>query len=213
MAAGKGIVASSLEHLQNHDIIESLIGTKPGDHIYLLYEHSPAEQLKAITAFIKEGLDDGEQCVYVADDMPAEKLEEGLGRVGVDVLRETERDALLIWTREHWRQPGTLDTIRKAAQVREVLEAAFRAGFSGVRFAVEMTWTLRPDIDPASIEEWESYSNVLLTPGAPVRALCLYGRQRLPSATFAAGLRNHPVVFDGSFSTRASQRGTASGSR
>lgn len=205
MGAGKSIAAASLDDLQNHEIIETLIGTKPGDHVCLLYERSPAEQITAITAFIKEGLDDGEQCVYVADDLPVADLERSLTLGGIDVPQEKQRGALLVWTREHWRQPGTLDTIRKAAQVREILEAAFAAGFSGVRFAVEMTWTLRPDIEPAAVAEWESYSNGLLTPGAPVRALCLYGRQRLPRETVSAGLRTHPVILDTSEQRREAQ--------
>jgi hypothetical protein len=189
--------AASLELFQNHSLIENLIGTKPGDHICVIYDYSPVEQMEAVAAFLKEGLEAGEQSIYVADDdLPIEHLTQSLRIAGIDVTAVRESNALLIWTREHWRQPGPLDTIRKAAQVREVLDTAFAAGFTGVRFAVDMTWTLKPDIDVSAIEAWESYSNGLLQPGAPIRAMCLYGRKRLPGATMTAGLQTHPLVLD-----------------
>ncbi len=188
---------ASHEHLQHHDLLESLMGTKPGDPICVLYEYSPIEKMEAVTAYLREGIEQGEQSIYVADELPVDHVEQWFRAGGVDLAQEKQRGALLIWTREQWRQPGALDTIRKAAQVREIVHAAFRSGFAGVRFAVEMTWTLRPDIDPSAIEEWESLSNQFLAPGAPVRAVCLYGRKRLPRETIEAGLKTHPLVLNG----------------
>ena len=191
----KNQISASIDVLQHHEIIESLIDTRPGDHICVLYEYSPAEQIEPVTSFIAEGLEQGEQCIYVADDLPVKEVEGLLAAGGIDVAAHGQRSALMIWGREHWRSPGVLDTIRKAAQVREIVESAFAAGFTGVRFAVEMTWTLKPDIEAHAIEEWESYSNELLS-GAPVRAMCLYGRKRLARDVVDAGMRTHPLVLD-----------------
>ena len=188
---------ASLEVLQHHEIIENLIGTKPGDHICVLYERSPAEQIHAVSGFFREGLDRGEQCIYVADDLTVPEVEALLSERGIDVAAYRHSAALLIWTRERWRQPGVLDTIRKAAQVREIIETAMNAGFSGVRFAVEMTWTLRPDIASSMVAKWESESDRFFNPSAPIQAMCLYGRARLPAETIEAGVRTHRMVLDG----------------
>ena len=203
-----------IDFLQHHEVLQNLIDTKPGDHICVLYDYSPLEQIGQVAAYLKEGIAAGEQCIYVADDINGEHLIAALRSAGIDVDSARDNNSMLIWTRERWREPGALDTVRKAAQVRQLVEAALNAGFAGVRFAVEMTWTLRPDLDPSEIEAWELHSNTLLQPGAPVRALCLYGRQRLPSQTLVAGMRTHPSVLekraahnaDGQTAPRDSQR-------
>lgn len=198
MGKRKGQLSASLDVLQHHEIIENLIGTKPGDHICVLYQHSPIEQMGPVSSFFQEGLDRGERCIYIADDLSVPDVEALLADAGIDVALHRQSTSLLIWSREKWRQPGVLDTIRKAAQVREIVETALNSGFTGVRFAVEMTWTLRPDIAPAAIERWESDSDKLFDPAAPVQAMCLYGRTRLPQETVEGGLRTHRLVLDGS---------------
>ena len=109
---------------------------------------------------------------------------------------EQERGALLIKTLGYWNQPGLLNTVRKAAQVQEIVEQAFAAGFSGIRFAVDMTWTLDGAVTSAAVEEWEAKADDLLR-GIPVRAMCMYGRKRLTKSTVDAGLRTHRLILDG----------------
>ena len=184
-----------LHPLEHADILESVIGIKDGDHVCVLYDYSPIEQMPAVVEFLKEGLLAGDQCIYVADETPAGHVLTWLKAEKIDVDAEQASGALQVWSRTEWRQPGLLDSIRKAAQVREVVEAAAAAGFRGVRFAVEMTWTLDPDLSAESIEDWEATSNDLLR-GSRIKAMCLYGRKRLASAVVAAGLRTHPTLLD-----------------
>jgi hypothetical protein len=190
-ARGRGL----LHPLEHADILESVIGIKDGDHVCVLYDYSPIEQMPAVVAFLREGLQAGEQCIYVADETPASHVLTWLKAEKIEVDADQARGALQVWSRSQWRQPGLLDSIRKAAQVREVVESATAAGFDGVRFAVEMTWTLDPDLSAESIEDWEATSNDLMH-GSRIKAMCLYGRKRLPSAVVAAGLRTHPTLLD-----------------
>jgi PAS domain S-box-containing protein len=180
------------------DLVSAVLELGQGDHLCLLYDNDPAEQLPAILPFLRQGLMSGEQCVYVADDHTTEAFRAALADYGIDVLREEARGALILWTRDEWRQPGELDSERKAKQVRAVIEKALASGFSGVRFGVEMTWTLGPDIDVDKLRHWEATINTIFTPEVPARIICQYNRARLSPEAIQAGICTHPVAVIGS---------------
>src|ERR1051325_1320998 len=128
------------------ELRQEILGLQPGDHLCLFYERDPAEQMPALVPFIQEGLKRNEQFIYIADDQSVESLTATLEKSGVNVREESARGRLKLWTRKEWRQPGPLASDRKAAQVRQFIQQAMADGFRGIRFAVEMTWTLGPDI-------------------------------------------------------------------
>jgi signal transduction histidine kinase len=167
-------------------------------HLCLFYDHDPAEQMPVLAPFIRDGLSEGARCIYVADDQSTGEFSAALAAYGVDVRRETERGALLLWSRAEWRQPGELDSARKSAQVRAAIDDALAAGFRGVRFGVEMTWTLEPDIDAERLRHWESTINTIFTPDVPARIICQYNRSRLAPAALHAALSSHPLAVVGS---------------
>jgi hypothetical protein len=168
-----------------------------GGHLCLFYDDDPREQLPAIVPFISQGLEQGERCVYVADDLTVIQIHRALADHGVDALREMARGALVLLTRADWRQPGELDSQRKADQVRSMIAAAIDAGFAGVRFGVEMTWTLGPTIDAALLRHWEATINTIFTPATPARIICQYSRWRLTPGALHAGLVTHPHAILG----------------
>jgi hypothetical protein len=169
----------------------------PGGHLCLFYDDDPREQLPVLVPFIKQGLEQGERCVYVADDMTVFQAHRALADAGVDALRALARGALLLLTRADWRQPGELDSDLKAAQVRGMIDGAIDAGFSGVRFGVEMTWTLGPTIDAARLRHWEATINTMFTPATPARIICQYSRWRLTPGALHAGIVTHPQAILG----------------
>jgi hypothetical protein len=172
-------------------------GIEPGGHLCLIYEDDPCEQLPALVPFLRQGLANGERCIYVADDQTIEQVAHALREAGIDADAEIASGALVLWTREQWRQPGPLSSIAKKAQVQEAIESALRAGFRGIRFAVEMTWTLDPDINPHLLRHWEATINEIFTPDQEARIICQYSRRRLSPATIRAGLATHPYAVLG----------------
>jgi hypothetical protein len=185
-----------VHYLHHHEILENLMDVKPGDHLRVIYDYSPLEQIEHVAAYLQEGTAAGEQCVYMADDITDEQLVSALRRAGIDVDSARENSSILILTRDSWREPGALDTVRKAAQVRELADLALRAGFAGARFAVEITWALRLDLDPADLDALRSQSPTVLRPGAQVQALWLYDRKRIAAQTMVAGPRTRPMVMN-----------------
>jgi len=180
------------------ELTQQILNLKDGDHLCLIYDKYPAEQMPAVLPFIKEGLARQERCIYIADDQTTEEVVQALEAGGIDVEHELDRGALRLWTRREWRLPGKLHSQKKAQQVRGIIDATLGAGFKGIRFAVEMTWTLGPEVDFEELRHWEAMLNTIFVPGFPGRIICQYNRARLPPAVIQAALETHPTAILGS---------------
>lgn len=154
-----------------NELTEQIRNLQPGDHLCLIYDKDPSEQMPALILFIKQGLEQGEQCAYIADDQTVDRVTRALEESGIEVSKELKRGALLLWTRAEWRLPEECDSDKKTLQVRHFIDAALSAGFTGIRFAVEMTWALGPDISGERIRDWEATINQIFTPGFPARSV------------------------------------------
>src|SRR6266850_2690739 len=117
----------------NSELAQQISDIEPGGHLCLFYDHDPAEQLPALIPFIQEGLANGEQFIYIADDHKSDELAERLQQSGIDVTEASSRGALKLWTRREWRLPGELSPAKKLEHVRQLIRDAVAAGFKGIR--------------------------------------------------------------------------------
>ena len=163
-------------------------------HLCLFYDHDPGEQMPVLLPLIQEALGKDEQFIYIADDQTGDELAGRLEQSGMNVGDECSRGRLRLWSRQEWRQPGALDPGKKSLQVRQFVNEALAAGFNGVRFAVEMTWTLGPDISAEELERWEATLNAIFVPDFPGWITCQYNRSRLSPETLLAALHTHPLT-------------------
>jgi PAS domain S-box-containing protein len=181
----------------NSELAEKISQIEPGGHLCLFYDKDPAEQMPALIPFIQEALAKDEQFIYIADDYTVDALTPRLSESGIDVGQEAKSGRLKLWTRKEWRQPGELSSDKKAEQVRQFVADAEKAGYKGVRFAVEMTWTLGPDISAHKLEHWEATINTLFESHFPGRIVCQYNRSRLSADVLLAALHTHPDLVLG----------------
>jgi signal transduction histidine kinase len=179
------------------ELVREVLSLKQGDHLCLVYDDDPAEQMTALLPFFRQGLESNEQCIYVADDIALHDLQARFEDFGIDTAERIRQGSLLFWTRDQWRQPGDLDSLRKASQVRSLIADALASGFNGIRFGVEMTWTLGPDIDVERLSHWEATINTIFTPKVPGRIICQYSRRRLSPMMIEAALSTHPIAIIG----------------
>ena len=179
------------------ELAQQILNLRNGDHLCLFYDRDPAEQMPALIPFIHDALSKDEQFIYIADDQTVDELASRLQLGGLDVGNQIDRGALKLWTRREWRQPGKLSSDKKSRQVLDFISAAASAGFKGVRFAVEMTWTLGPDIDASDLEQWEASINTLFSPGSSRRIVCQYNRSRLSPEALLVALHTHPLAIWG----------------
>src|SRR5262245_43626194 len=179
------------------ELSRQILNLKQGDHLCLFYDWDPAEQLSAMLPFIQDGLSRDEQFIYIADDQTVEELSGRLDKGGINVAEETDRGRLKLLTRQQWRQPGELNSEKKYLQVQQFINEAMGAGFRGVRFAAEMTWTLGPDIATQQLEHWEATINTIFVPDFPGQIVCQYNRSRLAPDVMLAALHTHPLAILG----------------
>ena len=178
------------------DLAAEMLALQPGAHLCLIYDNDPSEQMPALLPYFQQGLENGERCIYVADDQTNEQLTIAFREYGIDVECLLATGALQFLRRDVWRQPGELSSAHKAEQIRAIIDEAL-ANYTGVRIAVEMTWTLGPDIDSTLLEHWEATINDLFTPAVPARIVCQYSRARLTHDALEAGIATHPLVVLG----------------
>jgi PAS domain S-box-containing protein len=179
------------------ELAQRILNLKDGDHLCLFYDRDPAEQMPALVPFIQDALSKDEQFIYIADDQTVDELAAQLHLTGIDVGKEQDRGALKLWTRREWRQPGKLSSEKKSRQVLDFINQATSAGFKGIRFAVEMTWTLGPDIGVSELEHWEASINTIFVPGFAGRIVCQYNRSRLSPEVMLVAFHTHPLAILG----------------
>jgi len=179
------------------ELAQQILNLKNGDHLCLFYDKDPAEQMPALIPFIQDGLAKDEQFIYIADDQTVDELAARLHLSGINVGQEVDRGALKLWTRQEWRQPGKLSSEKKSRQVLDFINQANSAGFKGIRFAVEMTWTLGPDIGVSELEHWEASINTIFVPSFAGRIVCQYNRSRLSPEVMLVALQTHPLAILG----------------
>jgi hypothetical protein len=179
-----------------HNFEHRIALLQQGEHLCSVYSGT-AEMLGQVVPYIKAGLLNGEQCIYVSDECSKETIIEGLNFWGVDVSRHITKSQLVFWTRHDYRQPGTFHLDTMLLFVQRTLQHALDEGHSGIRLAVEMSWTINNGITDDDLILWEDFINTISFPGSQVSFLCQYNRRLLPSPLIGKAIHVHPVVVAG----------------
>jgi signal transduction histidine kinase/Sec-independent protein translocase protein TatA len=167
---------------------------KAGDHLALFY-NSFAEQMAVVSPFFRHGLGRGERCVYVANEDAVERVTKALSSdLGVAPGRECEPLLVLPAGQFVQTQPFDAEATIKTAKRLEV--DALAEGFSGLRFAIEMTWVLGSGVSAEQVASWEALTNLKFFPGSRSVAIFQYHRRRITQDIVYGGVLSHPMVFD-----------------
>ncbi|ELZ05262.1 MEDS domain-containing protein [Natrialba asiatica] len=173
-------------------------GDGSNDHLASVYDNQD-DQFAAVVPFIKEGLEQGEQCLYVADDNTTETVLDALREGGIDVEAAQETGALSICTKaDTYLRTGEFEPETMVEFWEETLaEARDREGYEGVRAAAEMTWALEEDTGLDQLVRYEALLNTIYE-GDDYVVLCQYNRDRFSTDVLSDVIRSHPlVVYDG----------------
>lgn len=168
------------------------LSLEPGQHACHFFEDFN-EQKRIALPFIKEGLENGEYCIYVTSDQPVDEWYLELQAYGVDVDRERRRGALDVITYAEYRNPGNLNSIRKARELLNLAQAKLRA-FTAVRLAGNGGWETEPALPPDELAHWEATAD-LVCDGEDILVLCQYDLGHYSPQTLHAALRTHPIAI------------------
>ena len=167
---------------------------RPGDHIVFIYEDT-AELTSFAVPFIRDGLARGERCVYIAGDLEPIEVTEALAAGGVDVTRAMERAALAVVSAQEFFALPPFDAARVVGLARRRATEAIARGFTGLRIAGEMMWTLHAGLHGDALVNFESLWDEAV-PGRIIGA-CLYRRDRFHPAVLQRLIRSHAKVVAG----------------
>ena len=162
-------------------------------HFTLLYQ-SRQEQLDAALAFVKLGLENGERCLYVADESSPAEIFEGLSALGADVESARQRDQLRIVPLSETDIGGEFDPAELAATLGALVEESHGDDFTGLRVTSETAGIHRDEVERNRLVEYETFCERVI-PDHDVVALCQYDLTKLSDSAVVDLLQTHPKLI------------------
>ena len=175
----------AVEPLEDHE--------HSNDHFALIYE-DPAELVGASVPFIRQGLERGEQCLYVIDGRTEDEasVTETLRAGGIDVDAARTSGALRFTTvadtylRQEPFQPDEMISF-----YRDAVEAALEE-YEGLRVIAGTSWIDQVDFE--TFLEYEGRVNALFDETDSM-ALCHYRRDQHDPSVIRDIIRTHPHLI------------------
>ncbi|HEY0939735.1 MAG TPA: MEDS domain-containing protein [Steroidobacter sp.] len=166
----------------------------PGAHLCSTGK-SDQEQIEIAVAFLAQGLQRGDKCVYIGDDGARSAIIQQLGIRGVDVERMMRSRALLLNTPADLGLRGdATDVYRVFTFWKRMTEASVKEHFQGLRGASQMTW-LSADVTVQQLRAYEERLAQLAQDTGCV-LLCQYDQRQQPPAFLLESIGAHALVID-----------------
>lgn len=167
---------------------------KQGHHACLFYD-DPSISCAITAEYIKAGLRNNEQCLYLADPPAVRALTLRLSEE-IDVERETQRGALLLTSgRDHLVQ-GQFDVTTMIQFLRKGMEGALNGGFTGLRATGDVVWELGAALDFEKLSDYEINLDHFFF-GKKLTGLCQYNCNVVQHDYLRRSLMCHnAVVFE-----------------
>jgi len=165
---------------------------EPGSHVCHLYQG--ANEFKEVSlAFIRDGLMNGECCLFVADESAIDDWYLEFQASGIDVLTARHAGALEVSPSDSWRMVGHRSSVVRAREFLKMYNEKLTK-FTGIRFAGDCTWGCDDAVPPDRLCHWEATLNVAME-GLEARGICQYDLDLYDAEFVHAALRTHPVVI------------------
>ncbi len=172
-------------------ISETLENLAVHEHLALLFS-SQREQFEVIAPFLHMGLERGERCLYLADDITPKAIIGRLKAEGIEVENALEAKSLVIEVRKR----GYFDPEFMIRLLKESAEAAIADGYSALRVTSEMSWLLARDGGIERLNDFEAMLNYFF-PQYPALGICQYDLQKFRPETVKEVVLCHPNVIVG----------------
>ncbi|HEY6951350.1 MAG TPA: MEDS domain-containing protein, partial [Bacteroidota bacterium] len=161
------------------------------EHLALLYS-GQREQFDVLTPFLRTGLERGERCLYLVDDIRPTAVIAKMKTEGLEVDHALEAESLVI----EGRKRGYFDPELMIGMLKDATEAAIAEGFTALRIASEMSWLLGREGGIERLNEYEAMLNYIF-PQYPALGICQFDLRRFNPDTVKEMILCHPSVFVG----------------
>ena len=174
--------------------ISDLKQLQHGDHLCVLYRS--VEELKnGLSPFIKEGLNRGELCFYIADEHMDPELAGLLASDGIDLLRLRQEGSVQLSSRyQTFLRYARFEPRLMMEFFERLLDQTLAKQFSGMRVMIDMSWSLSIGCD--QLIAFEALLNDHMMPWK-MTTLCQYQIDRFAARILEDVLRTHPFALLG----------------
>jgi hypothetical protein len=166
---------------------------RPGDHMALIYR-TRAEQFATVCPFIKSGLDRRERCLYVANDTSVALVLDKLAKSCVDTVSALKSGSLIVATKKDaFEERDSFEPDVMITRIQAEVANAVNLGFSGLRVAGEMTWTIDDRTALKRVVEYECQLHKRFS--KQLTGLCQYDETRFSPEILSDVIRLHPKII------------------
>ena len=162
-------------------------------HPCSIYE--TADQLKQqFVPYLRSGLVLREKCVYFVNENDEQFVIDSMQDQGFDVKPFLASGQFEIIHTEHAHLAGGhFGEEKMLAYWNQAIDGALKAGYSGLRAAVEMTWALSGKPGCEILASYESRLTNLMSE-KPASVICMYSRRKFSPDKIKAIIHAHPLV-------------------
>ncbi len=165
-------------------------------HHCLIYEGPPSRHLAALSAVIRQKLNENYRCLYLDSQPMVAGMGSYLAAAGVDVAGELATGRLVLSSdRDYLRNGCQFDLERMMQGLSDALDGALDAGLAGLWATGDMTWEFGPDKDFSKLLEYEWRLEEFLRAHPQMGGVCQYHVESLPRKYLRQGVLSHPSIF------------------
>lgn len=144
--------------------------------------------------FVREGLQRGERCLYVADDNSVAIVLKSLREAGISVEEEQSRGALRIATKhETFVREGVFQPQQMIDDLKAEVTGSLEQGYAGFRGAGEMTWALTSTGACGLLADYEAALDDQFP--RQFAGLCQYNENAFHPEMISRIIRAHPIII------------------
>ena len=178
------------------ELDQKLKALVPGSHLCLIYK-TAEEHRQVATSFIRQGLEQGQKVVYIADATAAEDILNYLYGNGLNVESYLKSGRLGLFNSDKaFMRTGIFDPDEMITFLKEEAERALGEGYAALRATGEMTWVLKGLAGSERLIEYESKLNDFF-PQSKCLAMCQYDKRKFEPGVLLDILATHPLAVIG----------------
>jgi hypothetical protein len=173
-------------------------------HQCLIYEGAPTKHIGSIAPTIIDKLKTNNRCLYLNSPPMVAGMRSCLSAAGVDVIKETEKGALILSSDQGHLVNGTFDVDRMLALLLNALQEALADGYAALWATGDMTWEFGHEHNLTKLLEYECRLEDFMQKNAEIGGICQYHRDTLPLEVMQVALYTHQAVCINDTLTRLS---------
>ncbi|BEQ16682.1 hypothetical protein FAK_37480 [Desulfoferula mesophila] len=163
----------------------------PSRHLVLISEH-PTQWRRVVRAFLREGLTQGEPCLFLDCLYTRPSVCRFLDQAGLDTRAAQKRGMLtFLAAEEMFNQQAVFSAATCLGALLKVGRGALHRQRGRLRVVADMNWAADTRLNHRRLLLYEEMLNHHILPNHPVDLLCLYDRALFPPAFLERVLALH----------------------